>query len=423
MVDDIININDRKPSDNRGFSIVELIVCVAILAIAMIPLYQSMSLSSRTNAKAQSLQNATSLAESVMEEIKSSSIEDLKIKYNGVDAEGLPIEVPLGTISETDFFNATVENRRVNGSSAAAASSKLLTGSAGTPPKPFFVLYKHNAVSTQGEEFDVLATMRSSTYMLDENPKASDANSKKLPKIEEIDTLSQAVISNKEFLKYDKAAEDFFKQNTYDACKKIVSKEIFIDKTDNDPDGPNYLISVNCRVVYKDNTEGTPHTYSRELFSGSFNAPEGWDKATPVVSNIYLFFKRSELGIPEETITVKDITQKAEHKVYFLFEPSVEGASHVIDGTGLSISIANGSGNLFTVIKNSELTGGEGNRASGDYELITNLDYKDAGVDKKGHIYKQEAGIRIYDVNVALYKDEKFVTSIESTKEVKNDGK
>ena len=70
--------------DNRGFSIVELVVCIAILAIASIPLYKSMTLAVKTDAKAQSMQNATSLAESVMEEIKMTSIDDLKLRYTNV---------------------------------------------------------------------------------------------------------------------------------------------------------------------------------------------------------------------------------------------------------------------------------------------------------------------------------------------------
>ena len=65
--------------NNKGFSLVELIICVAILAVATVPLYQSMTLSARTNAKAQSKQNATSLAESVMEEIKASSMQKVRL--------------------------------------------------------------------------------------------------------------------------------------------------------------------------------------------------------------------------------------------------------------------------------------------------------------------------------------------------------
>ena len=217
--------------NNKGFSLVELIICVAILAVATVPLYQSMTLSARTNAKAQSKQNATSLAESVMEEIKVSSIEELKTKYNGTETDAvgkvIPKTVSLG-LTDSGFFGAsgaetTATTRASTAKSKAGSSDRLLTGDPGASKQPFYVLYKHDAVSTQGEKFDVIATLRSSTYMGAENANASDANSKKLPKIEEIDSLNQAVITTKEFSKYDKAALDYFQQNgaSIDAGKKI----------------------------------------------------------------------------------------------------------------------------------------------------------------------------------------------------------
>ena len=55
--------------NNKGFSLIELLICVAILGIAAVPLMQTFGNAAKTNGKAQKLQNATSLAESIMEEV------------------------------------------------------------------------------------------------------------------------------------------------------------------------------------------------------------------------------------------------------------------------------------------------------------------------------------------------------------------
>lgn len=411
--------------NNKGFSLVELIICVAILAVATVPLYQSMTLSTRTNAKAQSKQNATSLAESVMEEIKASSIEEMKTKYNGTetDAEGkvIPKTFNLG-LTDTGFFGAsgaetTATTRASTAKSKAGSSDRLLTGDPGALKQPFYVLYKHDAVSTQGEKFDVIATLRSSTYMGAENANASDANSKKIPKIEEIDSLNQAVITTKEFSKYDKAALDYFQQNgaSIDAGKKIVSKEITIEKKDS-PGAIYDQVSVDCRVIYRDNS--TPvHTYQRDIFSGTFGQPTdvegGTTKVLPLASNIYLFYKKNA-DIANETITVIDSATKGTHKVY-LINQNV-GSTLTINGTTVTIKESESGTPVIRFYQNSQLDeNGNINDASGKHELITNMTA--SGSATEGHIYNEEASIRIYDVNVSLVKDGVEYASLHSTKE------
>ena len=98
---------------NAGFSLVELIIVVSILAIAAVPLMKSMGMAARTNAKAQSIQNATSLAESVMEEMKSTPIEDLKTRYAGkysMDPSGDVMTITMSdeTATQGEKFDVTV---------------------------------------------------------------------------------------------------------------------------------------------------------------------------------------------------------------------------------------------------------------------------------------------------------------------------
>lgn len=76
---------------NRGYTLIELIVAIAILAIIAIPLMHGFVTSARMNAKAREIEQATTVAQNVMEEIKVTSVEEL-IK----DVEPTPTSVLTG---------------------------------------------------------------------------------------------------------------------------------------------------------------------------------------------------------------------------------------------------------------------------------------------------------------------------------------
>ncbi len=413
----------RHTGNNGGFSLVELIVCIAILAVAAIPLYQSMSLSAKTNAKAQSKQNATSLAEEVMEEIKSSSIYDLKARYNGlsgdVDAKtgkSIPNEKSLG-MDETGFWIDDTKNGvdRV-GHLTSYSSDVMLTGT--FTDKPFYVLYKPDALSTQGERFNVIATLRTSPYMNAESTDASDANSKKLPKIEEIDSANQAVISSKEFTKYDTTALDFFQHDSesFDATRQITKKEISIHKYK--LTGAEYTlydqVRVDCRVAYYDNTGADP--YTRELFSGTFGRAldEEGIPSGDLSSNIYLFYRRTA---PNEIITINDESDIGTHKVYLIMQDdAAEGAALTINNTILKIM--KGEELMLEFDENTDLNedGNIESTVNSEYNLVTNM----TSTGDVGHIYNEEARTRVYDVDISLVRDATEYAHLHSTKEAKD---
>lgn len=427
MIDSNVEKHYTLAGDDRGFSIVELIVCIAILAIASVPLYQSMTLAVKTDAKAQSIQNATSLAESVMEEIKLTSIDDLKLRYTNVSS---PLE------DDGYFAKSATERITYLRTGLSLSGNSFITGNPGTedltvsPPKykmPYYILYKHDEHAAQSnEKFDVVATIRTSTYMGAEGTDASDANTKKLPKIEEIDELTQAVISQKEITRFDDEALDYFKENIADyehhaGDVKITEKKIIIDKM---PTGDVDLpVKVRCRVVYKDNNS---NTYSKDIFQSSFGYTEKVEGSSssssttkmPLSSNIYIYYKRLLAvpipGDPNPCNEFIEITDKAPgtHKVFLVMQTPTAI-------TGTKVTVNNESEKVIDLTSNSQLDD-NGNLYSADkkYELITNLNKSGS----EGHIYNNEARIRIYDVNVTLYKGDEVYASIESTKEA-NDSK
>lgn len=62
---------------NKGMSLVEVIIAVALLTIVIIPVMQSFVYSARVNAKARTLQKATVAAQTIMENYKAYPVEDI----------------------------------------------------------------------------------------------------------------------------------------------------------------------------------------------------------------------------------------------------------------------------------------------------------------------------------------------------------
>lgn len=87
-----------KKTDNRGVSLVELLVAVCIMAIIAIPLLHSFVTSYRVNARSRQNLRATTLAQNEMEIFEKEKIEDLcdpdKFAYSSTRTDGYQVDAP-----------------------------------------------------------------------------------------------------------------------------------------------------------------------------------------------------------------------------------------------------------------------------------------------------------------------------------------
>lgn len=76
--------------NNKGFTLIEVIISVAVLGILITPIFSLMNINSKLNDKSRDQIIATSLAESEIEELKFS--ESIKLGKNIVNKNGFTIE-------------------------------------------------------------------------------------------------------------------------------------------------------------------------------------------------------------------------------------------------------------------------------------------------------------------------------------------
>ncbi len=115
------HVKKNKSVGNQGFSLVELLVAVTILAIITIPFLHSFVTAARTNAKAKKVMNATTAAQNVFEELKGEELSQYLNTYNNTqsslkdgsgnsiyDKSGKPIQsyqvtIPSVTVNGRDY--------------------------------------------------------------------------------------------------------------------------------------------------------------------------------------------------------------------------------------------------------------------------------------------------------------------------------
>lgn len=463
--------------NNKGFTLVELIVCVGILAAVSIPLVQSFSTAAIANNKAQALQDATSLAEDVMEDIKGNTIDELAAKYGGKQTP------PTLVDTEAKFDLLTP---------GAAASTLVNDGlyiwPDATATKPeFMVLKVSNARAVNaydasgnpvGETYDVVAAISTSKYFAVnpttgaavEKDDASDANSIQLPKMDEIDTGCHIALS-KELNRYDSsAAGDIAEQysagsslgvgpGTGNGPSDIAARGTKTIQIDMAGDAAT-KVTVDVNAIYSDGAKSVRYN----IYTGTINVNLSEELYQP---NIYLFytpmdevtssiafdsFANEEIvfndytnqtyGDDTHSVTLKDpvegdaldTSKKVRHDLYLI----MEGSNRKLTDSGISRNIVvmmTGPGG--TVSSDADLGNVEefgddlstmqipyvsgsniyGNRMFSNIQVGS--DTEKNNYSKYGKAYGRKKKDRMYQVNIELTKngDDKVYAELESTRD------
>ena len=185
-----------KKLNNKGLSLIELLIAMTILSIVAVVVYQSIVVSARTNAKAKLQHKATSLAQDVMEGLKAEDINTILHQFitrNDTNA-GTALEftviprklLPSDLKNMVGSFGTYVGSHEVDGNPVYDAEY--------TPTSDHkYSLYLRN-VAMENSKFDVLITMDGSAYVEGSiSNKGQDYNSRETVQLPDMDTYYDAL--------------------------------------------------------------------------------------------------------------------------------------------------------------------------------------------------------------------------------------
>lgn len=374
--------------DNSGFTLVELLVSMAILGIVFIPILRSFMAATLTNSKAQKIQNATSVAQDVMENIKSKRIVEL------VSEASDPV---------LDLADNVVDSTN--------------------PGKAAYIHITHTGVTnTQGETFDVDVEIDARPYY--QAPDATkgiiDANKKKLPILTNVDTDTCIALSG-EINRYDVTAVDTLYMRFADGtitkdyiCENGI-KTVEIDITD-PTDLLKPMSEYKCNVTYS--VDGQSITYLVQ--SGTVT-----NKVLAIGPDVYLFYSMmadcttEHLG-SEKIIVNKNAGSTRIHELNLimqhnrLYASAVPGEALAVDSTLKSINDALSASGDFTVL--SENMKGNTNFGS---SFVSNVIVNGSSMPDNTPMYTSVEKIRLYDVTVTVKQGGVEKAKVKSTMEAK----
>lgn len=398
--------NKSIKNDNSGLSIVEVLVAVAILAIVFVPLLKTFTQASTINSKAQKLQNVTSLAEGVMEDVKGKSIQELHdLAVDDAKVSFLPLDED-GTLTKGNLKNVP----------------------------PYTVTYE-NVTATQGITYDAVVTISTDNYKSTDRSDArkanklshnddigdvSDANIRELPQINKVDSNKNAVLSW-ELNKYDNkalenlAVENFAPKNSVTEPDIATLKESYKDTAEKyinieiNEDSETSSTKVSCEVEYKTGKNASDKSLKYLVYTGYFVEPVGSGVSGP---DIYLFYTLTEKvkdaePIKKENIKIEDKTTGKKHNVYFIVQDGINELS-TLNGSEVTINVS-GSGysetvsydkfsiipDAITLLAGASTTDDE----SDDVYFFSNLKDKNGN---SGELFHSKSKDRIYYVTVEI---------------------
>ena len=243
----------QQLNKNAGFSLLELLIAVTILAIITIPMLHMFVTSARINGKSRITLRATVLAQDIVEGLKAYHIEEIQEQFNEVeDFEMLNASVIAGDCT----YSEDVDREKTENGEDPADPSKA------KPGKYYFVL--RNA-KLENSKFDVLISVDATGYVEGATPTKHDSylntsdvakvastekNSGYTQKKQWIDSMHEEIlekIKDSNNLGIPESAQDFNIVGL--SYKRTIHIKLYDDGTIIDDEG-NTITKTNAMIYY-----------------------------------------------------------------------------------------------------------------------------------------------------------------------------
>lgn len=451
----------QQRHNDRGFSLVEVLVGVAVLAIFCIPLFRGFRISAVNNNRAHHTQEATAYAQKTLEAVKSMRIDvDGAMKRDGTILTQLEecIKDDSSSDIEVDFITSVVD---------AEAKRDAFTDYQGNDDYTGLftaVGFKQENIIIGGRTYNLEVEMDPLPYSKKQTVGtnyAEDANVYAASQVSDVDGMNFPLIAD-EINQYDSSIQATFLERARtighatafaEGEKSIYSgliKKVIVDIVDISSGSSANSILVICDVKYEIdyNYDGTDYnlTQTYNVYTGRFDLdcgkecedehPEedmfsGWKKG----GNIYIFAKayRDNTGASyassgDGRISGNEIEIKSNYignhplDVFLVRGHYADGESVNFNSVNITV---NGTNYCYysTVPDTSIVLAGE--ERYEDIQFHTNIKGMLSALrldpsEKEQTIGKEEPKLRSYEVRVRLIETEsgKTAASVTSTKRV-----
>ena len=117
---------DRKKNRNSGFTLVEVMIAVAILAIISIPVLQSFVSVAQVNSKSRRRLSATTIAENLMESCKGISLKEVAAQCDNL-SPAVPITIVAGNLEAGTAFAGSAQEVNFALTNTISGSNKTVS--------------------------------------------------------------------------------------------------------------------------------------------------------------------------------------------------------------------------------------------------------------------------------------------------------
>lgn len=303
----IIELFDKEQS-NKGYSLVEVIVAIIILAIVTIPLLTAFTLSAKISQKSKTAQATTIVAQSVMEDFKQTNMDSVYKLYNsGANGRSVVSEHPA-TPSTPEYYVFNKSGINVSGkmydstitvTSSSIAAGDLITAHPISPTFDFVFMQKPD-----DDKFKYVSMLIKAASYLNVN-------------------YNNMIDPVKEIYEFGKYTADNVEKS------KIKMKRIITVDISNNPtsgyDVKNeikYLGQIMGHAA-KDKSTKLDTTVNKTDFDSIVSFVGSTDTKTyNNLKNIYLFYypgyDTQELGIISDTIVINNTSSLSDVNVYLI---------------------------------------------------------------------------------------------------------
>lgn len=436
------NIGKYNIIPNKGFSLVEVLVCIAIIAIVCIPIFKGFEVSSVINNKAHYTQKVTAYAQKEIENAKSLPMEDFAEFKQLMVNRGWKVSDPVVNSSQKSLFPTEF------------------------PDNIFAVIMcNKEKVNIGGNEYNLEMkfdpnpySQKNSLIGTDKKSKANDANVYETANISDIDGMKFPVIAE-EMNHYEGGQEtgvsaiiyNFYSQmsesekNGFGSSDEVRLYAIFKSITKNtyvSINGDDDTIKVVCDVSYELNTGIRKIELTYNVYSGTYEmkinrSSEGLFLDWETGGKIYIFAKAYKEyayktdDIYEDNILIENnYTGNNPLQIYLVrgyYSDVSKGNANPSEASkyGSNFNHVYLNGNLYSKVPDSS-TILSGEVQNGNTEFHTNI----KGILNQKSLTKydmeQTVGIenpklRCYEVGLTIIEADtgKLVADIVTSKEVK----